>query len=82
MRIHRLFDGDPLRPVSAPNGLTYPVSALGPREGELAKTTVHGKVHAWAMDVDDEMKTRRVLRVLFENEELYGHGRQRILADL
>ena len=43
-----------------------------PREGELLNVMFHRKVRPWAMDVDKEGGTREALRLLFENEALYG----------
>ncbi|KAI1785730.1 hypothetical protein LXA43DRAFT_1036693 [Ganoderma leucocontextum] len=76
IRINRFVDNDPIRDVPAPDGRVYPIEELRPREGELLKVMLPGKVGPWAVDVDKEWKRKiprgRILRVLFENEELYG----------
>ncbi|KAM5537520.1 hypothetical protein V8D89_008847, partial [Ganoderma adspersum] len=61
----------PITRVPSPDGCTYP-EELMPREGELLNVMFHGKVKPWAMDVDKGGKTREALRLLFENEALYG----------
>ncbi|KAI1783726.1 hypothetical protein LXA43DRAFT_1129776 [Ganoderma leucocontextum] len=78
IRIKRFVDSDPIQHVPAPEGRNYPIEELRPREGELLKMMYRGQVRPWAVDVDRErtkgLETprRRALRVLFENEELYG----------
>ncbi|KAI1783708.1 hypothetical protein LXA43DRAFT_955852 [Ganoderma leucocontextum] len=80
MRVVRVLDNDPIRHVPAPDGKVYPIKELRPRQGELVKTMCHGQVRPWAVDVDKEWKRTmtvgKALRVLFENEELYGSPRE------
>ncbi|PIL30044.1 hypothetical protein GSI_07956 [Ganoderma sinense ZZ0214-1] len=84
IRVKRFIDTDPIRPVPPPrgaNGRAHLVEQLRPREGELLKVAIHDRVQPWAADVDKVWKESgahggttpwKVLRVLFENEELYG----------
>ncbi len=81
LRVTRLLDSDPIRPVRLP--LPHPLSdeanrlieEMRPREGGLLMNLFYRKVRPWAVDVDSKTWFRilgPVLRVLFENEELYG----------
>ena len=73
MRVLRLLVNDPVRYVPAPDGRDY--EALRPREGELVKTLLRGQLQPWALEVDklyQASKRRKALRILFENEEMYG----------
>ena len=79
LRVLRLVDSDPIRAVAPPVGHTYPLEALRPREGQLLCILKQGQVRPWSLDVDNirsngrnESSTRSVIRILFENQELYG----------
>ena len=80
IRIVRMIESDPIGRVPLPAGAVhYPsIEALKPRVGELLNNVHYRKVEPWAVDVDKELKKTsvssrtRVLRVLFENEEVYG----------
>ncbi|PIL27870.1 hypothetical protein GSI_09992 [Ganoderma sinense ZZ0214-1] len=84
IRVKRFIDIDPIRPVPPPrgaNGRAHLVEQLRPREGELLKVATRNRVQPWAADVDKVWKESaadggtipwKALRVLFENEELYG----------
>ncbi|PIL30043.1 hypothetical protein GSI_07955 [Ganoderma sinense ZZ0214-1] len=84
IRVKRFIDTDPIRPVPPPrgaNGRAHLVEQLRPREGGLLKVATHDRGRPWAVDVDKVWKESgahggftpwKVLRVLFENEELYG----------
>ncbi|TBU54993.1 hypothetical protein BD310DRAFT_826839 [Dichomitus squalens] len=79
LRVLRLLDSDPIRPVPPPNKHEYPLSALRPREGQLLMTMRRGKVQPWSVDVNKDTKRPathvgmgRMLRILYENQELYG----------
>ena len=61
----------PVTRVPSPDGCTYS-EQLMPREGELLSVMYRGNVRPWAMNVDNEGGTREALRLLFENEALYG----------
>ena len=87
IRVKRFIESDPIRPVPFPSlslrnmraGLT---DALRPREGELIRSVrVGGHIRPWAADVDKVWGASatgvggspwKALRILFENEELYG----------
>ncbi|KAM5537499.1 hypothetical protein V8D89_008826 [Ganoderma adspersum] len=74
MRVLRFLANNPVRYVPAPDGRDY--EALRPREGELVKTLFRGQLQPWALEVDNlyqtRSKRRKALRILFENEEMYG----------
>ncbi|TBU22075.1 hypothetical protein BD311DRAFT_733500 [Dichomitus squalens] len=79
LRVLRLLDSDPIRPVPPPNKHEYPLSKLRPREGQLLMTMRQGKVQPWSVDVDRDtgrpathVGMGRMLRILYENQELYG----------
>ncbi|PIL30036.1 hypothetical protein GSI_07948 [Ganoderma sinense ZZ0214-1] len=84
IRVKRFIDSDPIRPVPPPtgaNGRAHLVEQLRPREGELLNVATHDRVRPWAADVDKvwgesaahgDITRWKVLRVLFDNEELYG----------
>ena len=78
IRVVRMVEGNPIRDVPAPlaGGRSYSgIEALRPREGELLATMSYRKVRPWAVDVDREKPLRprmKALKVLFENEEVYG----------
>ncbi|KAM5537507.1 hypothetical protein V8D89_008834, partial [Ganoderma adspersum] len=80
IRIVRMIESDPIQRVPLPAGIVnYPsIEALRPRVGELVNKVHYKKVEPWAVDVDKEWKKTsvpsrtKVLKVLFENEELYG----------
>ncbi|TBU22218.1 hypothetical protein BD311DRAFT_770818 [Dichomitus squalens] len=79
LRVLRLLDSDPIRPVPPPNKHEYPLSALKPREGQLLMTIRRGKLQPWSVDVDRgeirnviQVGMGRMLKILYENLELYG----------
>ncbi|TBU22350.1 hypothetical protein BD311DRAFT_770571 [Dichomitus squalens] len=76
LRVKGFVDQDPIREVSPPSGLTYPIAQLRPREGELLmnfKPHNKIKVKPWAVDVDRPRRALgKLLRLLYENEKLYG----------
>ncbi|PIL27880.1 hypothetical protein GSI_10002 [Ganoderma sinense ZZ0214-1] len=83
IRVKRFIDSDPVRLAPLPeqgDRRANLVEKLWPREGELLKTVgYHHRVQPWVGDVDKLWTGRTVgiapwkaLRVLFENEELYG----------
>ncbi|TBU54995.1 hypothetical protein BD310DRAFT_951062 [Dichomitus squalens] len=79
LRILRLLDSDPIRPMPPPNKHEYPLSKLRPREGQLLMTMRWGKVQPWSVDVDKDttrpdthVEMGRMLRILYKNQELYG----------
>ncbi|KAI1783720.1 hypothetical protein LXA43DRAFT_1067387 [Ganoderma leucocontextum] len=77
IRVKRFIDCDPIRQVQSPDGHAHAVEELRPREGELLKTVSYrSRVQPWAADVDKlwngKVTQWKALRVLFENEELYG----------
>ena len=64
-----------MRLVPPPDGVADPPAELKPRAGELLmkSSSRHRKVHPWAVDVDNPRAAlSKLLRLLFENEELYG----------
>ena len=80
-------DSDPIRLVPPPTGSESPntrahlFEQVRPHEGELVKTVAHNRVQPWVADVDKVWGTSatgvggspwKALRILFENEELYG----------
>ncbi|KAM5536375.1 hypothetical protein V8D89_009973 [Ganoderma adspersum] len=85
IRIKRFIDSDPIRlappPSESPNVRAHLFEQVRPHEGELVKTVVHNRMQPWAADVDKVWSASathvgsspwKALRVLFENEELYG----------
>ncbi|PIL27883.1 hypothetical protein GSI_10005 [Ganoderma sinense ZZ0214-1] len=79
IRVVRMVESDPIRRVPPPAGVDYPwTEALEPRVGELLKKVHYGTLQPWAADVDSGWKRSsgvprtRALKVLFENQELYG----------
>ena len=79
IRIVRMIESDLIERAPLPAGVVhYPnIKALKPRVGELLNEVHYKKVEPWAVDVDKWKKTsarsrKNVLKVLFENEELYG----------
>ncbi|TBU39646.1 hypothetical protein BD309DRAFT_1003603 [Dichomitus squalens] len=79
LRVLRLLDSDPIRPVPPPNEHEYPLSALKPREGQLLMTIRRGNLQPWSVDVDRgeirnviQVGMGRMLKILYENLELYG----------
>ncbi|TBU38462.1 hypothetical protein BD309DRAFT_971842 [Dichomitus squalens] len=78
LRVLRLLDNDPIRSVPPPTKHEYPLSTLRPREGQLFMTMRWGKVQPWSVDVDRDtrrpathMGMEKMLRILYENQELY-----------
>ena len=86
LRVTRLLDSDPICPVRLllPHPLGDEASRLietmRPREGQLLMTIFRRKARPWAVDVDSKTgatpRLGAVLKVLFENEELYGPFQQ------
>ncbi len=82
LRVTRLLDSDPIRPVrllsDEANRLIEKM--LRPREGGLLMNIVYRTVRPWMVDVDSKTGATpilgAVLRVLFENEGLYGPFQQ------
>ena len=79
LRILRLHDNDPIRAVAPPDGRNYPLEALRPREGQLICTLRHGEVRPWSFDINnvrsdgsDGSLVGNVVKILLENQELYG----------
>ena len=87
IRVKRFIDSDPIRLVPPPTGSESPntrahlFEQVRPHEGELVKTVAHNRVQPWVADVDKVWGTSatgvggspwKALRILFENEELYG----------
>ena len=79
IRVVRMVESDPIRQVPPLAGVDYPdIETLRPRVGELLKRVYYGNVEPWSVDVGERWKEvpptsrKRALRVLFDNEELYG----------
>ncbi|TBU36608.1 hypothetical protein BD309DRAFT_975485 [Dichomitus squalens] len=76
LRIKGFLDQDPIREVPPPDRLTYPMAHIRPREGELLMTFKRHnniQVQPWAVDVDrPKAALGKLLRILYENEQLYG----------
>ena len=79
VRVVRMVENDPIRQIPPPAGVNYPdIETLRPRVGELLKKVFRGNVEPWSVDVGERWKEvppasrKRALRVLFDNEGLYG----------
>ena len=84
LRVKRFVDSDPVRPAPIPHRLAHvslpsEMEARTPREGQLLMTRLRKRICPWAVELDvpgkeatRSSKLKEGLKILFENEALYG----------